>query len=426
MIRLAVVTAVALAAAAPARADSARTLPAGTWKADVRYVAAAGGPIRVRRTLVAPGELFGPLGLAPSGEAEGVPLGELDLEVDFGAQVLAPGLSYGISDVLSVGLVVPVFLDGAVRVRRLEYRGDWGYNPEFTGDHSRSLVLPAFDARSVTGAAGLQRALVEAFEYEPIEDVHSRGLGDLIVAARARLWQTRRTTAAVQPELVVPTGATDDPDNLIDFGLGDGHWDLGATLLVDLALSRSMVLGLSAGATHTFPHLTTARVYQDPALPLASRTRWPAPYTFVGWQRAVERDPGDVVEIGAAVTRDLHPAWQLTARYGYRGEGSDRFTEGATRLPALEANTAKDVHTPGVALRFTLVDSFLRGGAPFPLELELDLAHSFSSTPEAEMTILTATATLFLAGDDARPPPSSGNPQATARRRYHRPAARRR
>ncbi|HEY8145728.1 MAG TPA: transporter [Kofleriaceae bacterium] len=408
--RLAVAGAVALAAT-PARADSARTLPAGTWKADVRYIAAAGGPVRVRRALVAPGEILGPLGLATSGggdsEGEGVPLGELDLEVDFGAQVLAPGLSYGVTDALSVGLVVPVFLDGAVRVRRFEYRGDWGYNPEFAGDHSRSLVLPAFDARAVTGTAGLQRALVEAFEYEPIEDVHSRGLGDLLVAARARLWQTRRTAGAVQPELTLPTGATDDPDNLIDFGLGDGHWNLGATLLVDLALTPSTVLGLSAGATHSFPHLTNARVYQDPALPLASRTRWPAPYSFVGWQRAVERDPGDVVELGASLTRDLHRAWQVTARYGYLGEGSDRFSEGATRLPALEAKTAKDVHTGGVGLRFTLVDSFLRGGAPLPLEFELDLARSFSTTPEAAMTILTATATLFLAGDDARQPTSA-------------------
>ena len=55
-----------------------------------------------------------------------------------------------------------------------------------------------------------------------------------------------------------------------------------------------------------------------------------------------------------------------------------------------------------VALRFTLVDSFLRGAAPLPFELELDLAHSFSDAPEAAMTILTATATLFLADDDGR------------------------
>ena len=299
--------------------------------------------------------------------------------------------------------MVPVFLDAAVLVRRFDYTGDWGYNPDFAGDRSRSLVLPAFDARAVTGAAGLQRALVEAFEYEPIADVHRSGLGDLRLGGRGRLWQSARTAAAIQSELLLPTGATEDPDNLIDFGPGDGHWDLGATLLVDLALARSTILGLSAGASHSFPHLTTARVYRDPAFPLASRTRWPAPYSFVGWQRSVERDPGDVAELGAAVTQRLHPAWQLTARARTLVEGSGHFSDGATRLPALEADTAKTVHTAGAGLRFTLVDSFLRGRAPLPLEIDLDLARSFSTTPEAAMTTVTATATLYLASG---PPPS--------------------
>ncbi len=395
MIRL--VVALAVSSAATARADSARTLPAGTWKADVRYIAVAGGPIQLRRSLVVPGELLGSLGLTSGSSAPSdLPLGELDLELSFAAQVLAPGLSLGVADWLSVGFAVPVFLDAAVHVRRFHYTGDWGYNPEFPADRSRSLLLPAFDARAVTGAAGLQRALVEAFQYEPIEDVHTSGLGDMVVGARARLWQTPRTLAAVQPQLLLPTGATDDPDNLIDVGLGDGHTDVGASLLVDLALARGTVLGLSAGATHSFPHLTTARVYQDPSFPLASRTPWPAPYTFVGWQETVTRDPGDSVALGAGLTQELHPGWRLTGRYGFLARGADHFSDGTSRLPALEARTARRVHTAGAGLGFSLVDSYLRGRAPLPLELELELARTFSATPEAAMTIVTATATIYL------------------------------
>jgi hypothetical protein len=392
--------------AATARADTARTLPAGTWKADVRYIAVAGGPIRLHQALVVPGDLLGSFGLTAGGGAaatpDDLPLGELDLELTFGAQLLAPGLSHGITDWLSVGLAVPVFLDASVHVRRFDYAGDWGYNPEFPADRSRSLLLPAFDARAVTGVAGLQRALVEAFEYEPIQDVHTSGLGDMVIGARARLWQKPRTVAAIQPELLLPTGATDDPDNLIDFGLGDGHVDLGATLLVDLALARGTVLGMSAGATHSFPHLMTARVYQDPSFPLASRTPWPAPYTFVGSQRTVERDPGDTLSVGAGLTHELAERWQLSARYGFRASGADHFSDGASRLPALEADTARRVHTAGGGLRYTLVDSYLRGRAPAPLEIDLDLARAFSATPEAAMTIVTATATVFFGEPAAR------------------------
>jgi hypothetical protein len=392
--------------AATARADTARTLPAGTWKADVRYIAVAGGPIRLHQALVVPGELLGSLGLTAGGggatRPDDLPLGELDLELTFRAQVLAPGLSHGITDWLSVGFAVPVFLDAAVHVRRFDYAGDWGYNPEFPADRSRSLLLPAFDARAVTGAAGLQRALVEAFEYEPIQDVHTSGLGDMVLGARARLWQKPRTVAAVQPELLLPTGATDDPDNLIDFGLGDGHVDLGATLLVDFALARGTALGMFAGATHSFPHLMTARVYQDPSFPLASRTPWPAPYTFVGSQRTVERDPGDTLSIGAGLAHELDERWQLTARYGFRASGADQFSDGGSRLPALEAGTERRVHTAGGGLRYTLVDSYLRGRAPAPLEVDLDLARTFSATPEAAMTIVTATATVFFGEPAAR------------------------
>lgn len=397
--RVALVAALLAARSGAAWADSARTLPAGVWKADARYLFVAGEPIRMHRSLVVPGEMLAPLGLAEElrpGEAE-LPLAELDLEVQLRAQVLAPGLSYGITDWLSVGAVVPVLVEGAVVVRRFDVEGSWGYNPEFAKDRSRSLLLPAFDARAVNGAAGLQRALVEGFEYEPIRDFHTRGLGDIIVAARGRLWESARTVAAIQPELTLPTGATDDPDNLIDFGPGDGHVDLGATFLADVALGASSVLGLRAGATHTFAHSTTARVYLDPAFPLASRSPLPEPYTFIGYQRPVLRDPGEVLELGAELTQVLHPAWHVTARYGFLASARDQFSDATSRLPALEHGTERRVHTAGAAVRFTLVDLFLRGRAFAPLDLELDLARSFSSsTPEAAMTTVTATATLFF------------------------------
>ena len=398
---LALALAGAAAGAVPAHADSARTLPAGTWKADVRYIAVASGPIDLHRELVVPGQLLGSLGLPATGgggaaEAQDLSLGQVDIDLEFGAQVLAPSLSYGVTDWLSVGIVVPVFLDASVLVRGLHYGGDWGYNAEFPSDRSRSLILPAFDTRAVTGTEGLQRALVEAFGYEPIGDVHKHGLGDVIVAGRARLGQTRHTAWAVQPTLTLPTGATDDPDNLIDFGLGDGHVDVGGSLLADLALSPTTSLDLSAGATHTFPHLTTARVYQDAAFPIAPRAPWPAPYDFLGSRRAVERDPGDVLELGASLTQEIRRDWQVTARYGFRARGSDHFSDGATPLPALDANTARRVHTAAGGIRFTLVNSFLRGRAPLPIEVDLELARTFSATPQAQMTMLTTTATLFF------------------------------
>ena len=113
----------------------------------------------------------------------------------------------------------------------------------------------------------------------------------------------------------------------------------------------------------------------------------------------VERDPGDVARLGAGLTH-RSDRWQMSGRYGFAAEGPDHVADGGGRLPALEANTAKQVHEVGGGVRYSRVDAFLRGRAPFPIELDVDLARTFSAAPEAQMTIATVTASLFFGARD--------------------------
>ncbi len=394
----------AIALPAQALAQTAEVLPQGIFKADVNYVYADTGVRRIHGELD-PKSAMDPssgadlitslAGLGPT--ATGEVFGRSYIEFSASASVLAPSLFYGLTERISVGLALPVFLDANVTLRQLEVgTASLGYNPDFAGDMTRqSPVLSVADPRAEPGATGVKRMLTDVFGYEPLDDWKSSGLGDLIAAGRVSLLQSRYLRAAVQPSLVVPTGEPDNVDNLLDFGLGSGQFDVGTLALTDVVFSGWLALNLRGGYVWQLPNEQRARIFEFEALPIAPLKELPGEYAALGESGVVERDLGDIWQVGSSL-RLKTGVVTVAAGYDFQSKGRDRYSSHGKRHPAMEARTASDVHIVSGEICASWVEAFLRDDALAPVELGLKLSQAVSDQETSILSQAMVTATLFF------------------------------
>ncbi len=388
-----------------ALADNARTLPAGIWKTGGRFINMSSGPIDHSGSIVLPADDLRAAGMGALADAlsdsNGGGVGDVDLEIDFGATVVAPDLFYGINDWLTVGAVLPIFTDAHVNVRKMDFRsGFWAYNSEFGADRSASPIVPAFDARAVTGPDAVQRAVTEGLQYKPIQNWQDSGVGDLLLVAQARLWRSEKAQLAAQPMITLPTGKTDDPDNLVDFGLGDGQSDVGGSLLLDYELSPDAMLHIKAGYTAQLAARKEMRAFKDEAFPLASKTQLPDPYAdFVGMSQVVEHDPGDLFRIKPSMSFRMNKLMALEGAYELMVHGVDTFDGVDTSPLSVGTNYMAHEFTAGASIN--LVDSFLEGGSPVPLIGEIMVSQSLSSEDTANRRTVMMSLSVFFGSPDS-------------------------
>ncbi len=382
-----------------ASGDSTLVLPQGIFKTDVRYVYAWTGYRQLRGTPQFDGDEQSALfaDLAGMGGA----FGESSVTYSATAKVFAPSIFYGVTDRIAVGVALPVFLDASVKLHGFDVEtGALGYNPDFTSDMERqSPVLSVSDPRAVSGAEGAKRVLSEVFRYEPLEDWSGSGVGDLQAISRAALYERGRARIAAQANVKIPTGTTDDPDNLIDLGLGSGQVDASALALVDVHITDPLVWNLRTGYTAQLPNHQRARVYENESLPFAPRTPLPGAYAELGRTRDVVRDLGDVWQVGSSLTfqRDT---LVVGAGYDLYAKGEDHYRSDAGDHPAMSAGTDLVVHVVSGQIGLDWSRAFLRGDFPVPVILNLSLSQAISRDVPSNVSIATATATLFLGSTD--------------------------
>jgi hypothetical protein len=393
-----------LATPVAAQAQSAELLPQGIFKADAIYVHANTGVRRVHSSLDAGSAgnagsgadlVSGLAGLGPT--ASGDVFGNSYLEFSASANVIAPSLFYGLTDWLTLGFAVPIFLDAKVSLHHLEVgTGSLGYNTDFAADMARqSPVISVSDPRAAAGGEGIKRMLVDVFQYEELEDWESSGLGDIIVAGRVGLLNRSWIRAALQPSLVVPTGEPESPHNLVDFGLGGGQWDIGGLALVDFVLHDNFMLNVRGGHTVQLANQQEARIYELSDVPIAPRERLSGEYAQLGTSGQVLRDLGDVTQGGASL-RYMRGIFAIGAGYDLHYKGKDRYQQNGVRFAAMEANTDFMIHTASAEIAFNWVNAFLAGNAPAPVEVSARLSQSISEKETEILTQAMFTTTLFF------------------------------
>lgn len=158
----------------------------------------------------------------------------------------------------------------------------------------------------------------------------------------------------------VPTGRTDDPDNLVDVAFGKGHFISFAEALNDFYIfNGNWILAANAKYAYQWGHTPTYRLLPDSAIPLTSE------------KEQVYRKPGDIVTLNLHSEVRLVSDLTFNTDYTYTLKQKDKI--GGNRYDydygILEKNTDQESHVGEIGLNFTTVNLFMKKQFPVPFKL---------------------------------------------------------
>src|SRR5262245_20151690 len=161
--------------------------------------------------------------------------GDAIVAIDIEAVEVELQLRYGLTDRLTIGAKLPWnWAKTNVKARIDSGPGssaNVGLNPRF-GAPGQPPVIP-ISARGIPlTTEDVQRLLgpglpgIPGLGFKRFESQTNEGIGDIEAGFRYQYLKTEDWRLAVTAGVRAPTGKVDDPDNLLDYGLGTGAWAL--------------------------------------------------------------------------------------------------------------------------------------------------------------------------------------------------------
>jgi hypothetical protein len=305
--------------------------------------------------------------MAYGGFGEGEALGQFTADLEGRVTVYAPIFTRGITDRLTVAVAMPIYnmaLNVGVGFRAsptadaFKFALTDNYNNQTQG--ARDFVERINDAVS-----RLNTKLVDN-GYSRLEPWQETGLGDLQVLAKYAIVPDGPIVLAGQAGVVAPTGRTDDPDNLIDAGFGDGQWDAFVQLSADQPISDSGIFfNQYAKYTYQFDDEKTVRLKTPDESIEVEKER-------VGFKL------GDKLNAGASVQYAADFGLTSGLGYNYYRKELDQYDAGVSSRE-LEKDTFQQSHEAEVSVGYSGVPAFRRKEIPVPFEVSLAYKHQLSS-----------------------------------------------
>jgi hypothetical protein len=285
--------------------------------------------------------------------------------------VFAPIAMYGLTDRITLAAAMPIY--------NMAMSSNLGFEANATGQRFLNTLANPYNnqipsARETGGkinnAVGqLNQKLVDN-GYRPVGTWKTTGPGDLNLIAKTRVFDAQVVAGSLTGSVAVPTGRTDDPDNLLDKGFGDGQWDLALGATFDEPIFRT---GLTANQffryTNQLPGQKTVRLITEEES------------IEVGKQKVTFK-PGDKIETGTSVQFETALGFNGGVGYMLTDKQSDLYKAGASSAKLAE-NTNERAHEASVELGYSAVPAFKRGEVPVPFDTKFSYKRQLSSRNSA-------------------------------------------
>ncbi len=294
--------------------------------------------------------------------------------------ILGNALLYGVTDYLTIGAIVPmVHAKHHVKVG-LKKIGNLAWNdgkdnllneddlPIMPVDHDNNPdtePLKPFDVESI------QFLLTDGFGYQRTETWQGTGIGDIELLTKLNIFPSflKLSTweSSMSVTLRLPTGQTDNPDSLVDFGLGDGQTDLIFGWQNDFLFFSPFIFNVSVSYNWQLPDRQVLRVYDDPNIPI----------TDTNAKENVYRDLGDSFSYDISANYPFNDMFSYTV--GYAGFSKQRDWIGGYKQLAYEKYT-KETAQMGqkvyMGFTYSTVSAYMKkeSFAPYQVTLGLDKA----------------------------------------------------
>ena len=252
---------------------------------------------------------------------------------------------------------------------------------------SADSAFSYIDLQGRNGVGGLLRSGLGG-GFDSLATTDRLGIGDIEIGAQFLVFDRFQrdslpvrgvqTRLAVGASVRLATSRADTATNLADIGLGNGA---GVELRSAFDLIRGRAGGTIAGRyVKSFARPVSAALFGDPEAPF--------PYPVLG-QR--QRQAGDVLALDVTPRYLLTETLALDGHYGVEHAGAATFSDGgifadplcpSCAAPTSSVSTAaRTAQRLGLGLRYSTVDAFARGSAPYPVEISFTHLETVSGSP---------------------------------------------
>jgi len=298
--------------------------------------------------------------------------------------------SYGLSDKVSFGILIP-FNDVKNNVSAYldTTTADVGRNPLYTlagfnpADPATYPIIPvAFGGQPLSTAdimallgPGLDvdnNGTVEGPEpvgygLDPVEDWSGSDIGDIELVAKYKFYEKDNWRMAFSGGLKLPTGKTDDPDNLVDIASGDGQTDILLKLNTDYTGVEKLFLNATVKVSVQLPAKETLRVLDDPDVPLTAN------------KEKVDRDLGDIVQMEMMGNYSISREWSVGLKYRFTRKFKDEVDGNlGYNYSALEDGTDTISHMGWLSIGYSTVKKYLDKEASVPFNVGMSYRNRFA------------------------------------------------
>jgi hypothetical protein len=314
----------------------------------------------------------------PTGSAN---VGQSIVSFDLDLRALEITAAYGITDRLSAGIKIPYrWAKTDVDSRLDTSKASVGKNvplntlaplgvPGTVPLTKRDVIDLLGKGLDINGDGTLE---VQGFGYEDFESHSHNGLGDIELGAKYQYYKTENWRLAVTSGIRLPSGERDDPNNLVDYHLGNGVYAIFFTVHNDYTGIKNLLLNASFKYDIQLPDEEKLRVPSDVNLPITRD------------EEKVDRDTGDVGELEFLGRYTVARGFDTTLlyRYGFKQKDSVSGDKGYA-YESLEDETDYTEHIFIARLTYTTLPLYMEKKFPVPLSTTLSYRNRFAGSNNA-------------------------------------------
>lgn len=316
--------------------------------------------------------------------------GKYEIDGEANANVRVLGVGYGITNRL-MGYVGFPWFKSTVKLKVSRTQGNNHENVvqilKNSGSTTEAQILTNF-AQELPDATGevLQSVVTNYLNYKPIGNWYGEGPGDTELGLAYRLTDWDNSGLAIKLGAILPTGKTDDPDILQDFGFGDGQPDAFVEFGGGLRIGETnLSLDSYTRLTYQFASQKTLRIPENKEYQLGSE------------KGVFEEKLGNKLEYNLSGTYQFTDWLSLNTGYTYYYEQQSEYNSKYSEAnEILEENTEKESHSISAALNFSTIKTYQRGDFFMPLNAGVSGTKIISAMNMPNYTIYTLQLRFFF------------------------------
>ena len=313
----------------------------------------------------------------------GASIGNSVVEFEFVYRWWEFAYSYGLTDKLSIGILVPYNdtkndVDATIDTSTANVGTNPGFpvgppvipiaagGVPFTDEDVQALLGPGLDVD------GNGTTDIPGFGYDRFETFSETGFGDIELLAKYNFYDKDKWRLSAGGGVRLGTGDVADPDNLTAIGFGSGQDDILLRFFADYRLSKKWLLNGTFRYDWQLEDRETLRVPDDVNLPItANRER-------------VDRDLGDIVELEFLANYAFNPQWSTGVKLRFtRKEKDDVDGDLGFAYTSLEDETDLEGDMVFLTLGYSTIDKYRKKQVRVPLAATISYRNRYDGKNNA-------------------------------------------